>query len=178
VILVGDIVTGLIFKDEGYEKILKIMKEIIEVAKKSDCVTPEEDMIIAPYNREDNERVNHIYDFFVVDRKTSRKLDESAVNVWFKAGSVKDLRESYALRDWEADRIKIGFYRHPFPLADIPSNPYWHAIISTRELCPEEHYDVVLATGDQSLCPCPDNFKKFCKGVGEVLKKYAVKDSI
>ena len=162
---VGDINnTYLAFKGNTKD-INKIVNDIEEIARASDCFIKEdiyknsgEDLSIS----KDKLAVNFISVKLPLKNTVSKGLTKAI-------GKNKDEQDRIHGHEY----IDIMFGR--FLELGEPYPDYWHLHLFGRDMCTRSRFHYNLNTGSYDTCSCPDEFKNFCKELGSIINKYSVR---
>lgn len=59
--------------------------------------------------------------------------------------------------------------------SNVPIQDYWYLDIFGKETCSKSHFHFALNTGSYDKCRCPEEYKRFCKELGDIINRYSVR---
>jgi len=162
---IGDINnTYLAFKGDTKD-INKIMNEIEESAKTSDCFI-KEDICKNSDEYLPTSKDKLAVNFISIELPLKNTVSEDLTNAIGKNKDNRDIRNGHEYIEIVFDRfLELG---EPYP-------DYWHLRFFGRNMCTRSLFHYNLNTGSYNPCPCPDEYKNFCKELGSIINKYSVR---
>jgi len=156
--------TFLAFKGQPRD-INKILSDIEEIAKKSDCF--DEDKIQIEGDKDVSLDTGRWYiDRFSIKLPLKEKVYEQLEKTSPEYDQQNNLKKG-------KNRLHLSFNRYQD--FNVPVQDYWYLHIYGKDICTKERFYFVLNTDSYDSCPCPNNFKIFCQDLGSIINKYSIR---
>ncbi|MCU0849737.1 MAG: hypothetical protein MUC80_00490 [Candidatus Thermoplasmatota archaeon] len=146
-----DIDTGLCYRRKN---INKAIQKIHEIAKKSNMFIIESDFRFDEIDSEDNRYVIMTNMLITPKKRLAKRLDK----LFGENEEDEDIKYHWTRKTDES-----------FTFTDK-----WPLYILGRELCNDIKETIHNESYDFNSCPCPKDFKEYCKKTNEILRKYSL----